>query len=468
MPLPTGPQIGFSDYWRIILRRKKIIVICFGLVVGVSAYLAYKQSRRLVYMAFAKVAIEGSFVDVEPLPGPGVLKETGRMSSLFLETQYEIIRSRIVIEKAAKILGWDSPDLDSGIERIKRTITVSPSGKSGSILNVVSITATSSNPRIAMDIANAVAEGYLQQKKEDREKIMGTVYANLESQVREAKTKLDIAERNLGDFKQKEGIIALEGIVDLGTQTVQEVSKAILEIKTTRMERQTFLDTLRELVLRDNISALSLIAERMGSFHPVNIKLKDILFEKENNLNNLLQIYKEKHPEVIKAQAELEMIKQEIKKEVNSAMESLEADIKIKTNLENVLTPYIQSPDFGRKQSKYLELKQEVDLQKDVYTTLLKRLKETDVREQVEQIPEVKIIEPAKLPKSPIQTKKTQILLSPIIGIILGLSLAFFREYLDNTIKTIEDVEYYLELPVLGVIPHVSVKKYRLKKKRIR
>lgn len=468
MPIPSQP--GLRDYWHIILKRKKIIIIILVIVICIAMYLTREKKEDIIYGATAKIVIEGALTWVQPSQGPLVSREfRADLDTVFIQTQYEIIKSKPLIERAIKILGWDIQDKEIAINRIKGSLIV------GSLEQrregyeergaIISISARNTNPRTAMEIANAIAEAYIELKQEERQNAIGSVYINLEKQVREAKAKLDTSEKVLEEFKKKEGLIVLEDKQDISAQTIEKINNQLIEVRAEIAQKETLLKTLKDLLPKDSLSALTLASEQLGPIRAINIGLKQKLLDTQNNLNTLLQIYKEKHPEVIRVKSELELIKQQIDQEVKGAIDSLVADIETKHNLEKTLVTFLQRPDLGEQQKKYMDLKREVDFNRKFFETLLTRLREVDVREQVSNLPDFKILESASLPTSPMpSSKKKGRLISPLIGLILGIMLAFILEYLDNTIKTIEDVETYLDMVVLGIIPHISrvVKKKKI------
>lgn len=470
MPLPQQPNL--RDYWRIISKRKKGFVITFIIVMILGLILTKEKVKELIYQATAQIAVEGAFVQVEPLYGQNVVRREPwvALNPVFLQTQYGIIKSQGVIERAIKLLGWDMQNKEMLIRRIKGSLAVQGPGYGPEqASSIISISAIDPNPREAMEISNAITQAYIDLKKEERQNLIGSVYAKLEDQVREVKAKLDASEKKLEEFKKKEGFVNIEDRTDLTAQTIQQLNQRLIEVRSNIAEKEVLLKTIKELWQKDNISAMSLISEKLWQTNPVNIGLKQKLLEKQNELNNLLQIYKEKHPEVLRVNSELQMARQQVDNEVKGAINSLESDIETNRNLEKTLLSFLQKPDFGEKQAKYADFRREVDLNKDLYTNLLRKLKEMDVTEQISNQPEIKIIELASLPTEPLPSaNKTGKLISPVIALILGLMVAFLLEYLDNTLKTIEDVENYLDMPVLGVIPHIvgaPIKKIKLKRK---
>ena len=108
--------------------------------------------------------------------------------------------------------------------------------------------------------------------------------------------------------------------------------------------------------------------------------------------------------------------------------------------------------DLNQKQIKYDALKREVDITRSLFESLLKRAKEATVTEGL-NVTNIVVVDPARVPETPVKPKKAQnILLALITGLTLGIGLAFFLEYLDNTIKTPDEVERYLKIPLLGVV----------------
>ena len=471
MPIPSQPTL--RDYWRIISKRKKVVIITTIIVIAIALILTREKKEKAVYQTTARIVIEGALVQIQPRQGSELVSRGYRaaIDVVFLQTQYEIIKSAPVIERALKILGWETQDKDAAINRIKRSIIVGPSVGNKEVGGegrgaIIYITSRDTNPRAAMEIANAMAEAYIELKQEERQNVIGNVYANLEKQVREAKAKLDAYEKNMEEYRKKEGLIILENKGDISSQTVQKINNQLIEVRAEIAQTETLLKTLKDLLPKDSLSALTLASEQLGQIRAINIGLKQKLLDTQNNFNAVLQMYKEKHPEVIRVRSELELVKQQIDQEVKGSIDSLTADIETKRNLEKTLVVFLERPDLGEKQKKYTELQREVDFNRRFYETLLSRLKEVDVIEQLGDVAEYKILEPASLPTSPLPTEnKKGRLISPLIGLIFGLSLAFVLEYLDNTIKTIEDVETYLDMAVLGIIPHIPGAE---KKKRVR
>ena len=149
----------------------------------------------------------------------------------------------------------------------------------------------------------------------------------------------------------------------------------------------------------------------------------------EVEVSEISRRYGPKHPQMVKVLSELESVK------ANLAVET-----------QNMI-------NLNKKSAQYTILKREVDSNREIYETLVKRAKETGVSEQLEAT-NIRVIDPAEVPDTPIKpNKKNNIILACIISLMLGMAAAFFIEYIDNTIKDPDDVTVYLSLPFLGYVP---------------
>jgi capsular exopolysaccharide synthesis family protein len=157
--------------------------------------------------------------------------------------------------------------------------------------------------------------------------------------------------------------------------------------------------------------------------------LKQEQLKLEVEVSEISRRYGPKHPQMVKLLSELESIK-----------------AKLAGETQNMI-------DLNKKAAKYTILKREVDSNREIYETLLKRAKETGVSQQLE-LSNIRIVDPAEVPEAPVKPNKmSNIMAACFFGLIAGVALAFFVEYLDNTIKDPDDVNIYIGLPFLGYIP---------------
>ena len=178
-------------------------------------------------------------------------------------------------------------------------------------------------------------------------------------------------------------------------------------------------------------------------------------------MSELLKTFRDKHPKVIALHSQIATIRNRINAEVNQIVTSIVSEYELAQAQERDMTAALEDQkqeamDLSQKAIEYGVLEREFESNKRIYNELLQRTKETSVTEQLETN-NIRVVDRAMTPTVPIAPrKKLNIFLAMVVGLVCGTVLAFFFEYLDNSIKTPEDIKQYLDMPFLGFIPKVA------------
>ena len=176
----------------------------------------------------------------------------------------------------------------------------------------------------------------------------------------------------------------------------------------------------------------------------------------------LRKVYKPKHPKVIEAATNTGNIRRKLQAELNKEVENLKAERSLLLAKEEVLQKTMnefekEGFEASKKELKYTMLKRNVEINQNLYNSLLTRLKEADITENI-NASNIRITSEAMLPKAPIGVDKNRnLMMGIIIGLMIGFGLSFLYEYLDRSFRTEEKVREYLNLPVLSVIPLADI-----------
>jgi succinoglycan biosynthesis transport protein ExoP len=390
----------------------------------------------------------------------------------FCETQYQLIKSTSVAQKVVKMLSLettyesyfkDTKKVFSNDDLASRTnmlaniisggITLSPIKNS----KIVNISYMSTNPEFATLVANSVAKAYIEEILDM--KMSSTRYALewMTKKAEEERSKLEKSERALQEYMRANDIVTLQDKIAITPEKLTEFNTQLIQAETKRKELESLYSKVMKINLRDaeNIPAIA--------SDPTIQSLRSEILKAEQNIEELSKKYGKKHPVMIRAIEELNTLKKKREQQIRRAIESIKNEYELakakETSLRSALSnTKAEALNLNEKFIQYGVLTREVETNKQLYDALIKNIKEQSVTEEIRNV-NVWVVEKAERPQSPVKPKKSlNILLGIIVGLFGGVGLAFFFEYLDNTIKSPDEVETRLGVPVLGTVPLLDTK----------
>ncbi len=459
-------EIHLREYLRVILKRR-YTVFTFFLIVFVVVLIGTLSSTP-VYQASTKVLIER----VEPynltMMNPYVMPYEPE----FYETQYQLIKSTSLTQKVVKMLSLENTyesyfrgqkisatgeksKADILADIISAGIVVSPVKNS----KIVTVSFLSTNPEFAALVANSLAKAYIEEILEMRMSSSRYSIEWMTQKAEEEKQKLEASEKALQDYMKANDIVTVQDKVALTPEKLNELNGELIKAETRRKE----LESLYNRVM--SVSANMKDAETMPAIasDPTVQSLRSDILKAEQNIEDLSKKYGKKHPAMIRAQEELKVLRQKREQEIRRVIGSVRNEYELaksnETNLHKMLaSTKAEALDLSEKYIQYGVLSRAAETNRQLFDDLMKRIKEQSVTEQIQTV-NVWVVDKAEKPTSPVRPRKAfNIMLGLIMGLFGGIGLAFFIEYLDNTIKSPEDVEVKLGVPVLGVIPVLESK----------
>jgi polysaccharide biosynthesis transport protein len=443
-------EMNLRDYWMIVRRRRWIIVISTLAVIALSFWLA--QQKVQVFQATSAVKFEQS----ASLSGllVEVLSYSGGDN---IETQAALIRSYTILEEVARRLGAvpsgkdalprDSKAYRSAVEDVGGKLRTTRVGAT----SIIEITATSTVPREAADLANVVADVYRDQNRTQRNARIVEARKYIDAQLREIEQRLKRSEDDMWAFRDDNQVVSPGAessvLVSLFTQIR-------LDIERARQQRTELESAQARLLAAERAPSAERIVIDSGNAAIAKLQgmQVDLLLERSNLGLELT----DRHPRVQAIDDRLREVRREMRREVAAHIAHL------KTR-EGLLQEQLQSVYQRNRAVPAVELGlarlQREQKSNDDLAALLKAKRQEALIKEAEVIEEVAIIRPAIEPDTPVsaQTFNT-VVVGAFLGLVLGLVLAFIQETLDTSIGTIEDVETYLDVPVLGVVPHIDTR----------
>ncbi len=443
-------ELNLLDYWLILRKRWHTILITAALVIAFTFGITQYLQPDPVYEASSRVKFERTSTVASLL-----LESIAEVGGANLATQSEVIRSFQVIEQVAKELKLvpetvtpeekRSPNYLNAIYGLQQHVAAAQEGNT----NIIRITVGAENPALAARIANSVAENYRSENIKSRNRLVTDTRQFVEEQVAAIEVQLRKAEENLRAFKEREGQVFLseeaKAALDSFTRLEQEYNHVLrLKAETHKQIRvlqaqATPGEKPEERIFTEEPSALLSV---------LNARLLDLLQERATLLIN----YTPQHPQVKEVTRKIQNVKAEMSRELESKMKSLTGrEASLKEQIDKYRDRYFSFPKAAVEMAR---LEREVKVNADLYSTLKIKHQELLIK-SAEQIEDVTIIEPAVPPSvaKNAPNNRLNLFVGMLMGAFLGIVLAFMRESFDTSIGTIEGVEEFLKLPVLGVIP---------------
>lgn len=459
-------EIHLRDYLKIIYKRRYTVYTFFTIVFIIVLIGTF--STTPVYQASTKVLIER----VEPYNLTMMYPYYSPYDPEFYETQYQLIKSTSVAQKVVRMLSLEStyesyfkgekitPDggrskADILADIVSGSIIVSPIKNS----KIVNLSFMSTNPDFAALIANSVARAYIEEILEMRMTSSRYSIEWMTKKAEEEKAKLEKSEKALQEYMRANNIVTLQDKVALTPEKLSELNTQLVRAETKRKELEALYNKVTGLSgnLRDAETIPAVSSE------PTIQSLRSQILKAEQNIEELSKKFGKKHPSMIKAEEELRVLQQKRDQEIRRVIGSIKTEYDLAWSNESSLRRMFsgtkaEAMDLNEKFIQYGVLSREVDTNRQLYDALIKRMKEQSVTEEIQSV-NVWVVEKAEKPSSPVKPRKSlNILLGIIVGLFGGIGLAFFIEYLDNTVKTPEDVEARLGVPVLGIVPLLDTK----------
>ncbi len=330
---------------------------------------------------------------------------------------------------------------------IRAGINVTPLSNS----RVVQLSFWSSNPAVAAKIVNSVAQAYIDELMEMQMQVSGYSIGWMTKKAEVQRKKLEESEQALHNYKKKHDIITIEDRLAVLPERLSDLSRSLTQAETRKKE----LASLYEQIKNTPKNQLETISNLMNdaSMAPLN----QAILAAGQKISELSKKYGPKHPRMIAANNELAALKAKKKQELDKAVMAIQHEYQLAQSHEKGLKERLdqtkfQTAQLGEKSIQLKILKRKVETNRFLYDALVKTMKERGITEQNQSV-NVWVIEKAKIPEYPASPrKKRNILLGIILGLFGGIGVAFFLEYLDNTIKTPEDVEEKLNMPVIAAI----------------
>jgi len=469
---PNLPRREILEYLEVPFRRPLHCAIPLVLIVGAAVLMSFMLPKK--YRATNLILVEQEPVPESFVPRVAAGDRGSRTKGSRLFTLRQEVLSRTRLEKVVNEVKpypekMGKVPMSNIIEDMRNGIAINVKGDDAFEVQFVH-----SNPRMAMAVANRLTSLFIEETAESREERVEGATDFIEQQLRDARRDLEVKEEALRRFKETRlGTLPEQTAANLSTlQRLQQEKQGVGDQLRGARDRQMAVEQGLQNQVRPTRGA-----EQSGQSLDPSVELAQL----KSQLISLRSRYTDEHPEVrilLSRIGRLEVVLAE--SAAQAAQGKPLVDPAITANRSAVEQAKIEVRSL---QARYDEMDQRINtfqarveaaprteqelaiLTRDYkqvnenYLSLLKKKMEAQMAEKLEQRWKgllFKVLDPATLPDTYFFPNKTLFLVGGIVvGLVLGLSLAFLAEMLDHSIKTLPELEAVLPFPILATIPHV-------------
>jgi polysaccharide biosynthesis transport protein len=460
---PQETKLHFLDYWRIIRIRKAIIITVFLITAIIATAVTFILPES--YASTARIIVEPDVSDISMGEERSASQVT--YDPYFLQTTYELIQSQAVLSNVVSTLNlnveWgkkyyngETLKTSEAIEFLKRRMHLD------TIRNTkyITITVYNEDKNDAAKLANAVADAYQNYRLEQRQELTSKGIDVLEREfqedqerIQDLSTNVEYLRRtlNIADFDPNSisptPTLTQADLQRLNDQKI-EGEKLYQQLQTRLTELQAYgTDKLRDVL--PTVSSDSALSGLLDKLHEAEQQYV-VLTNDYNPTNNL---------NVVRVQSEIDELNHQIDDRVAGIMAALDSEVKSQKAALDAFTTAVEDAKANDQAEAlrglpYWEKKRELENRRQFHSLLADKILSEKTLLEIPKSAMVTITDPAAPGDDPVKPNKTlNIALGLVFGLVMGIGLAFFIEYLDTSVKTIDDVERAFQAPVLGVIP---------------
>ncbi len=444
--------LNLRHYWHVILERRWLVITAFISVFALTLIYLFKATP--IYLAETRL-------EIERLSG-GLLDLGGQTVSLdsrdqdYLQTQYKNLLSRTLIQKVLNKLDLDEDErYAKSIDPLRAVlddIQVVPIRLS----RLVDIKVQHPDPKRAAEIANTLVELFLADNLDQKKAKSWDSFLWLQNEVETLEREVQSTALDVHKFRLQHDLVSLEENQNIIAQSLRQAQadysaaqKAATDLSRVAMQVQQSLANGVE------IDTIPYVAD-----DPLIAQLKAKLLADETALARLLERYKHKYPTVIEARTQIAQEKEKIRIEANKVIATLNQRVEIAQQQEEAAKAHLRSVEkdqhgLSEKKVAYDVLVRKSDRSKFLYELVLAKAKEMDLSSK-ESMQNMRIVDRATAPFKPFKPNTVLTLLLGVMGgLCVGFGLAFFVNFLDDSIKSQDDIETYLKLDFLGYVPNI-------------
>ncbi len=487
---PGGAEAGgLLDYWRILRRRKGMLILIAFL--GALAGFLITVPQTPIYQARTTLEVQGlneNFLNMREV-SPTVTASNIYYPEYDMQTQVRILQSATLRKRVMgklksenrtwsaaepgrlsawrKALGLPQPKEVSASELALGMASGTLRVRAQANTRLLEISSDSTDPQLAADFVNTLASEYTEQNLEARWKTTQHTGEWLTRQMEDLRIKLEKSEEGLQNYARASGLQFTSEKDNVADQKLKGLQDELSKAQADRINKQSRY----ELAAGSSPETLAEVLED-ASLRDHQAKLRELRQQRAE----LDTSFTAAHPKVQKVQAQITTLEAELGKARATIVRRIQNDYEAAQRREKLLAATYSAQarlmaEQADKVTHYSILKREVDTNRQLYENMLQRVKEAGIASAL-RASNIRVVDPAQRPGGPYKPDvANNTMLGLLTGVLLGAVLIIGLERMDRTVQSPGDVSFYLNVSELGVIPSANAdlgrRLYRSKRKEV-
>ena len=453
-------HFSFASFWHIVVKRLATIITATIVVLVVTGIYSFRMEP--VYKATASIEVETNYPQLQTLNE--VYRQSNIEDEAFLTTQIEVLKSDSLAWMTMQQLGVDR---EAASEE-----TVNPSGKSPAQIaatrktimiggfkgglsveqekdsRILEVSYESGNPEMAANVVNDLINNYIDMNFQERTDFTRRASSGMEQQLAELKTKVEKSQQALFDYERENLIVNVGDKETINDQRLEQLNRDYTTAENDRVQKESLYDLVKAnegqvgIIVQDSV-----LQNLEGKYNDLKATYADALGQ-----------YGPNFPKVVRLRDQLTQLQSLMDNARKQAIQKIHNDYLTALSREKLLGDSLakEKANVSALNQRMIEhniLKREFETNQTIYEGLLQRMKDATLSATL-QATNVHIIDPAPAPVNPIRpNRRKNMAAGLLVGLILGITLAFLQEALDSSVRTTEEAERLVNAPALAVIP---------------
>ena len=453
-------EIDFRAILYTILERAWIIGIALALTVGAALY--YINTTPKIYEAETVLQVEESarkVVNIQEVANED-LKTTEQLKTVEQNLANQVVLQGVIdsLKLTPEQLGLKPNGQSVSDGQMMRALAGALTTKLQRGTRLISVRVENRDPELAQRLSTQIVREFTRAYLEQRIGISNEASNFLVDERDRLRKRVEQSEQAVQEYKEANPGLPLDESQNLAEARLMALSNSVNEARAARIRLEADENQIRQM---GKAQPLDLLRVNSVASAPIVLEMQKVLSAAESDFAALTERYKEKHPKYIQAKKKVADLRYTFERTISEAAGAVSVAVKGAREAEEKAAGLLTEQEtarlkFSKVKLPYDALVKDMEADRELYTNVQRRLKETEVTKSLDQ-ESIRVVQPAVVPDRPSKPRTMLILVGSVLfGFLLAGGFIFAQTLTDDSIKTVDQAEEYLGQSVIGSIPKAT------------